>query len=92
MDVGESPIGESDVFCCAVLVPGTISMCMTPAATELLPDGKVRVKTKLLEGGNKGMGVNVPLCDRHYQMWEKDPSSFEVMIPPSDKLKNLGAR
>lgn len=88
MDVGESPVDESQAMCTATLAIGTMSLCMEPAATMERPDGKIIVVTRLLEGGNKGGGTYIPLCERHVKMWDKNPGSFEVAIPPTKPLKN----
>lgn len=93
MDVGESPINESEEYCGAIRIPGTALLCEEPVMmVEGLitgPDGKqvpgmVRV-TRMIEGGNKGVGFAVPLCEKHNRMWAKDPSSIEIAIPPSPK-------
>lgn len=72
MDVGESPINESEEFCGALRFPGTMSLCEEPS-----------IGSRLLEGGNRGTGFNVPLCEKHMKMWDKDPSSLDISIPPS---------
>lgn len=69
MDVGESPEGETNEFCAALLVRGTMALCTNPKAT-----------TRVMEGGNRGTGFSVPLCLEHGKQWDTAPDSFEVSI------------
>ena len=76
LDVGESPPGETDEYCSATLAPGTMSLCQSRAVAK-----------RLLHGGNRGTGLNIPLCEYHLNLWETQPGSFEVAIPPTEVLK-----
>jgi len=69
MDVGESPVNETNEFCAALLVRGTMALCPKPKTT-----------TRLMEGGNRGTGFSVPLCEEHGLMFDTAPDSFEVAI------------
>lgn len=69
MDVGESPVGQTNEFCAALLVPGTMALCPRPKTTN-----------RVLEGGNRGVGFSIPLCDECALKFDKDPSSIEVAI------------
>lgn len=76
LDVGESPAGETDEYCSATLAPGTMSLCQNRAVAK-----------RLLHGGNRGAGLNIPLCEYHLNLWETQPGSFEIAIPPTEVLK-----
>jgi hypothetical protein len=82
MDVGESPINESLDMCSALRFPGTMALCENPVAL-IEKDGKMVPVMRAIDGGNKGVGFNVPLCSMHAARWDEDPSSIEVAIPPS---------
>ena len=69
MDVGESPIGETKEYCAALEVPGTMALCQ-----------RKKTAMRQIEGGNKGTGFAVPLCEVHSQMFDTDPASIEVAI------------
>lgn len=69
MDVGESPIGETKEYCAALEVPGTMALCQRKKTTM-----------RQIEGGNRGVGFSVPICDHHAAMFDTDPASIEVSI------------